>query len=161
MQMIGLWARPGLVQKLLPETGRAMGARLLQESITLKPGCQMESQHCCWTLVLLGTWLVMKWVRLQAAAALRAGLRPAQRRRERPLTVRGVGQGGEKCTYNCILPVTLLNSVGRSVTGTFDAPTVPRSQLPALLGLNAARESRMIIDMTQNLFFWQVPGITT
>ena len=102
-----------------------------------------------------------EWVRLQAAAALRAGLRPAQRRRERPLTVRGVGQGGEKCTYNCILPVTLLNSVGRSVTGTFDAPTVPRSQLPALLGLNAARESRMIIDMTQNLFFWQVPGITT
>ena len=100
-----------------------------------------------------------EWVRLQAAAALRAGLRPAQRRRERPLTVRGVGQGGEKCTYNCILPVTLLHSVGRSVTGTFDAPTVPRSQLPALLGLNAARESRMIIDMTQSLFFGRSRGL--
>ena len=35
------------------------------------------------------------WVRQQAAAALRAGLRPEQRRRERPLTVRGVGKGGE------------------------------------------------------------------
>ena len=58
MQMTGLWARLDLVLKLLPETGRAMVARLLQESTTLKPGCQIESQHCFWTLFLLGTWLV-------------------------------------------------------------------------------------------------------
>ena len=38
-----------------------------------------------------------EWVRQQAAMAIRAGLRPEQRKRERPLTVRGVGQGGEKC----------------------------------------------------------------
>ena len=30
-----------------------------------------------------------EWVRQQAAMALRAGLRPEQKRRERPLTVRG------------------------------------------------------------------------
>ena len=33
-----------------------------------------------------------EWVRQQAAAVLLSGLRPEQRRWERPLTVRGVGQ---------------------------------------------------------------------
>ena len=81
-----------------------------------------------------------EWVRQQAALALRAGLRPEQKRRERPLTVRGVGQGGEKCTHNCVLPVALLNTEGRSVSGTFDTPTIPGSQLPAHLGLNTAEK---------------------
>ena len=34
-----------------------------------------------------------EWVKQQAVLATRAGLRPEQYRRERPLTVRGVGQG--------------------------------------------------------------------
>ena len=42
-----------------------------------------------------------EWVRQQAAAARRVGLRPQQRRRARPLTARGVGKGGEKCTHLC------------------------------------------------------------
>ena len=52
----------------------------------------------------------------------------------------------------------LLNSEGRPVSGTFDTPSVPRSQLPALIGLNAARESRMIIDTTQNVIYMAGPG---
>ena len=99
-----------------------------------------------------------EWVRQQAAMALRAGLRPEQKRRERPLTVRGVGQGGEKCTHNCVLPVALLNTEGRPVSGTFDTPTVPGSQLPALLGLSAARESRMLIDTMRNTIYMVGPG---
>ena len=99
-----------------------------------------------------------EWVRQQAAMAIRAGLRPEQRRRERPLTVRGVGQGGEKCLHNCVLPVSLMNAAGQRITGTFDTPTVPRSQLPALLGLNAARESRMIIDTMRNVIYMAGPG---
>ena len=99
-----------------------------------------------------------EWVRQQAAMAIRAGLRPEQRKRERPLTVRGVGQGGEKCLHNCVLPVSLMNATGQRVTGTFDTPTVPHSQLPALLGLNAARESRMVIDTMRNTIYMAGPG---
>ena len=99
-----------------------------------------------------------EWVRQQAAMAIRAGLRPEQRKRERPLTVRGVGQGGEKCLHNCVLPVSLMNAIGQRVTGTFDTPTVPHSQLPALLGLNAARESRMVIDTMRNTIYMAGPG---
>ena len=43
-------------------------------------------------MVSVGNLAGDDWVRQQAAPALRAGLRPEQRRRERPLTARGVGQ---------------------------------------------------------------------
>ena len=91
-----------------------------------------------------------------AAATMQCGLHSAQRRRERLLTVRGVGQGVEKCTHNCVLPVTL-NSVGRPASDTFDTPTAPRSQLPAILGLSVASESRMIIDATQTRHLYGRP----
>ena len=55
-------------------------------------------------------------------------------------------------------PVSLLNATGQRVTGTFDTPTVPHSQLPALLGLNAARESRMLIDTMRNAIYMVGPG---
>ena len=84
-------------------------------------------------------------VRQQAAAAMRAGLTPEQRRRERPLTVTGVGKGGEKWTRNCSHLVTLLKSAGQPFTGTHDTPAAPNSQLPALRVLTAAQDSRMII----------------
>jgi hypothetical protein len=64
----------------------------------------------------------------------------------------------KKCTHNCILPVTLLNTEGQPISGTFDTPTVPDSQLPALLGLSAARESRMIIDMSKNMIYMAGAG---
>ena len=36
-----------------------------------------------------------EWGQYQSAVAMRAGLRPEHRRRQRPLAVRGVGRGGE------------------------------------------------------------------
>ena len=97
-------------------------------------------------------------MRQPAAAAVRAGLRPEQRRRGRPLALRGVGKGGDTRTHNCLLIDTLLHAEGRLVTCTFDTRTVPGSQLPALLGLNAARESRMNIDATRNAIYMAGPG---
>ena len=99
-----------------------------------------------------------QWVQRQAAKAIAAGKRPQQRKRDRPLTVRGVGQGGERCTHNCCLPVVMLASNGQPTMGTFDTPTVPNSELPALLGLSAARESKMIIDTARNKVYMVGPG---
>ena len=63
------------------------------------------------------------------------------------------------CTHNCIIPVTLLNSEGRPVSGTVDAPRVPIRQLPALLGLHGARESGIIIGTTQNAIYMAGLGV--
>ena len=99
-----------------------------------------------------------KWVQTQAAAAIRSGYKPEERRRERPLNVKGVGRGGEKCTHNCVLPIALKDEDGNVITGTFDTPTVPQSTLPALLGLTAARHARMIIDTISNEVYMVGPG---
>ena len=99
-----------------------------------------------------------EWARQQAAMALRAGLRLEQRRRGRPLTVRGVGKCGEKCTHNCILFVALLNTEGLPVSGTFDTPTVSDSLLPALFSLSAAWESRMIIYTSKSTIYMAGAG---
>ena len=89
---------------------------------------------------------------------MQAILKPEQRKRERPRTVREVGKGREKCTHKITLPVTLLNGEGHPNNRAYDTQTVPGSQLPALLGLNAARESRMIIDTEQSRVYMAGPG---
>ena len=47
---------------------------------------------------------------------------------------------------------------GNAITGTYDTPTVPNSTLPALLGLAAARQSRMVIDTINNTVCMIGPG---
>ena len=66
-----------------------------------------------------------EWVKQQAEAALKHGQRPSQKRRERPLNVRGVGNGGQRCTRDCILPVAIVNGKGEAVSGTYETPVVP------------------------------------
>ena len=99
-----------------------------------------------------------QWVQEQARAAMHNGLRPEQKRRERPLTVGGVGKGSQQCTRNCTLPIAVSTSDGGVATGTYETPTIPNSQLPALLGLNACRESRMLIDTVTNRVYMMGPG---
>ena len=82
----------------------------------------------------------------QAAVAMKAGKQPEQRRRETPLTVRGVGHDGQKCTHNCRLPVAFVDETGAPSVGTLETPTVPNSELPALLGLETIKKCRMLID---------------
>ena len=47
---------------------------------------------------------------------------------------------------------------GRVITGTYEVPTVPNSTLPALLGLNAATECRMLIDTITQTVYMFGPG---
>ena len=86
------------------------------------------------------------------------GKRPEQKQRDRPLTVGGVGKGNQKCTHNCILPIAVTATDGSAAPGTYETPTIPDSTLPALLGLNACRESRMIIDTVTNKVHMLGPG---
>ena len=139
VQMNGLWDAQALHQELSNiVSSKAVQAH--RPSIMWKHVLPNGKPALLLDIGSVGNLAGDEWVRQQAAMALRAGLRPGQRRRERPLTVRGVGKGGEKCTHNCIFPVTLLNTEGHPGSGTLDTPTVPDSQLPALLGLSAARE---------------------
>ena len=89
----------------------------------------------------------------QPELAVKAGKHPKRMKRDRPLTIRGVGQGGQKCPENNELPIALEAADGTASIGTFDTPTVPNSSLPALLGLAACRASRIIIDTPKNAIY--------
>ena len=82
-------------------------------------------------------------------------------KRPRPLTVSGVGHGSQECHYDCKLPVALQQTEGRgSVLGSLSAPAVSNSDLPGLLGLNALRQNRRILDFsTLRLHFVGPAGI--
>ena len=87
------------------------------------------------------------WCREVAAAAARHGKRPSYERRPRPLQVSGVGNGSQKCQYDCKLPVALRKKDGETISmGVMTTPTVSQSQLPGLLGLTALRKNRAILD---------------
>ena len=79
--------------------------------------------------------------------SIRHGRRPEQYRRERPLDVSGIGNGSQKCTHTCKIPLAIRRSDGTICRATFDTPTIPPSQVPALLGLDSLRTSRAIMDL--------------
>ena len=67
--------------------------------------------------------------------------------------MRGVGHIGQSCSHTWKLPIALGTDDGKVTTGAQEVPTVPNSALPALLGLTAATECRMLIGtITQKVY---------
>ena len=99
-----------------------------------------------------------EWVQNQARIAVHNKRKPEQYKRERPLNVSGVGNGSQSCTFNCKLPIAIQNKDGKFTKGTFDTPTVPKSMLPALLGLDSTRRCRGIIDTNTLVLYLCGPG---
>ena len=69
----------------------------------------------------------------------------------------GVGNGAQKCQYNCKLPIALCHQSGTR-SGTLKVPTVSNSELPGLLGLTALKNNRAIIDCNTNKLYFLGPG---
>ena len=80
-----------------------------------------------------------KWAREVATLAFQNGHKPRNEKRPRPLEVSGVGNGSQKCHYDCTLPVAFRTKSGnqKSVLGNLTSPAVANSELPGLLGLKA------------------------
>ena len=102
-----------------------------------------------------------KWAKEVARAAALNQHKPTYEKRQRPLTVSGVGHGSQECHYDCKLPVALQQIEGRgSILGSLTAPAVANSDLPGLLGLNSLRQNRAILDFaTLRLHFVGPAGI--
>ena len=91
-----------------------------------------------------------EWAREVAEIAHENGHRPRHEKRSRPLEVSGVGNGSQKCLYDCNLPVAFKSdsSNQQSVIGNLTSPAVVNSKLPGLLGLTALRKNRAVLDFT-------------
>ena len=64
----------------------------------------------------------------------------------------------KQCPYDCHLPVALKNTRGEKRTGILHTPTVLKSQLPGLLGLNALKRNRAVLDINTNKLYFLGPG---
>ena len=98
------------------------------------------------------------WAADLAETAIANGLKPTYTRRQRPLEVSGVGKGSERCTIDSQLPVELVNSDGKHVSGGLTMPIIPNSYLPGLLGLTGMKNNRTIIDTNDNKIYFLGPG---
>ena len=74
--------------------------------------------------------------------------------RECELMRRCMRVGSQACTHNVQLPVAVQLDNGTGfLEGTYTAPIVPNSSLPALLGLEACHRERAIIDCLNNKLY--------
>ena len=102
------------------------------------------------------------WAKSVAEAAAQNGFRPEYRRRDKPLSVRGVGSGSQLCTNDCFLPVAFKTADGRKlVKGNFTTPCVQQSHLPGLMGLKALRDNRAVIDIGKLEMYFSGPQTTS
>ena len=103
-----------------------------------------------------------QWMIDMAKLCLRHGRKPASFKRDRPLSVSGVGTGAQCCTYNCHVPCAIPTLAGQGVgsylKGTYKAPCVPNSTLPALMGLESLEQSRAVIDCNTGKVYFLGPG---
>ena len=99
-----------------------------------------------------------EWAKSVAQAAAANGLSPSFDRRASPLNISGVGNGSQQCTFDCHLPVALRTVQGEKRTGMMHTPTVIKSHLPGLLGLNALKRNRAVLDVNTNKLYFLGPG---
>ena len=100
-----------------------------------------------------------RWAKAVAQEAAKNGYTPSYERRDRPLSVSGVGHGSQKAPYNCKLPIALQPLAGkRPVIGSVKIPAVTDSDLPGLLGLVSLMKNRAVLDFNTLTLYFLGPG---
>ena len=99
-----------------------------------------------------------EWCVSQGRKCLENNRQPKQDRRNKPLNVSGVGKGAQRCDFNCKLPVALPRKADGPLGAEYETPVIPNSALPALIGLATMRETRTVLDVTENNWYMCGPG---
>ena len=86
-----------------------------------------------------------RWMHAMTKLCMNHKRLPEQVKREQPVNVCGVGNGSQTCTHNVHMPIAFKHGEGYS-KANFKSPTVPNSDLPALLGLQSIKNMRGIVD---------------
>jgi len=95
-----------------------------------------------------------RWSARQQKWCRAAGLQPASYADIEPFTVGGVGRQAQVCRQKVMHHIALEGGEH----GTFEAPEIPDSEVPALLGLRAMREHRALLDVYNRRLYRVGPG---
>ena len=86
------------------------------------------------------------------------GLSCAARLLSLPISVRGVGTGESSAQTAVRYPGALEDADGRIHAVTFEAPVVPLSDVPSILGRRSLAEHRAVLDMINMCLVLCGPG---
>ena len=86
------------------------------------------------------------WAEQAAIQSKAAGHPATESLMDQPMHVQGVGNGSQRCDWQVTIPIATRMEDGRYQLNQFRAPTVPKSDLPALLGLRSLMAQGAIID---------------
>ena len=95
-----------------------------------------------------------EWVRRTERILAQYGIDVVRSDMSRPAIVGGVGKGVETCAQQAAVPIMLPGGV----TATYNAPIVPNSSTPALLGNKTLKRNRAIIDCATGVLMFCGPG---
>jgi len=104
---------------------------------------------------LMGSMFRDRLTRLATNAGLGNLIREA--RLTQPIGVEGVGEGPQKAEVVAKLPIAV-TTMGKTVLQEYEAPVVPNSDIPGLLGRRSLTEKRAILDMIANKLHLCGPG---
>ena len=99
-----------------------------------------------------------RWAKEMYRIAEANGREAAQKKRDKPLQVAGVGHGTQGAKYDVNIPVALKTAAGDFKDGNFDAPCIADSDIPGLLGLRSLEENRSLLDTVNSKLYFLGPG---
>ncbi len=76
------------------------------------------------------------------------------------MPVGGVGKSPQLVEYESNVPIAFrkIGDINEVQQGTIHVPTLSKSQVPGLLGLNALRKMKAIVDFDKNILYHRGPG---
>ena len=90
------------------------------------------------------------WVRRVEILAKAHGLRLQLAPLDQNILIEGVGQGTQTCLQRCKVPV---QTSAASTFNTFEAPVVPKSSIPGLLGLEELKARNCLLDCKNGILY--------
>ena len=76
----------------------------------------------------------------------------------KPMSVQGVGNGSQQCTWETHIPAAVRLDDGTFAKMEYRSPFVPQSDLPALLGLRTLMNHGAVIDCRNKKLYLCGPG---
>ena len=126
----------------------------------LRPTQTQLTQHRCFTAkhifhpirrhyLLIQAWDNLtgeEWDTRTSTLSHQHGNQPIHRPLNKPINVQGVGTSSQQATQSTTIPGQLENGARM----TYSAPVIPRSGIPALLGLKSMETLGTVLDMRNN-----------
>ena len=99
------------------------------------------------------------WMSKLVEQSTKAGFRAKKEHMRKKLDIQGVGHGTQTCEQIHRVPIAVTNqTTGQTGIAEFQAPVIPNSEVPGLLGLESLKSKKAVVDVDRKLLICPGPG---